>query len=50
MLLGLSLSCAVEFYQLYSHNRRAAPSDIVCNVAGTWLGVVIRRKWWRVKE
>ncbi|MBI4001171.1 MAG: VanZ family protein [Nitrospira defluvii] len=46
MLLGLCLSCAVEFYQLYSHNRRAAPSDILCNVTGTWLGVVIRKKWW----
>lgn len=47
MLLGLCLSCAVEFFQLYSHNRRAAPSDIVCNVTGTWLGVMIRRKWWK---
>lgn len=50
MLLGLLLSCTVELYQLYSHQRRAAPSDIVSNVAGTWAGVVIRKKWWRFKE
>ncbi len=46
MLLGLCLSCAIELYQLYSHNRRAALSDIICNVTGTWAGVVIRKKWW----
>ncbi len=46
MLLGLCLSCSVELYQLYSHNRRAAPSDILFNVIGTWTGVVIRKKWW----
>lgn len=46
MLLGLCLSCAVELYQLYSHNRRAALSDILCNLTGTWIGVVIRQKWW----
>ena len=46
MLLGLCLSCSIELYQLYSHNRRAALSDIVCNVAGTWTGVLIRKKWW----
>lgn len=46
LLLGLCLSCAVELYQLYSHNRRAAPSDILFNVIGTWAGVVIRKKWW----
>lgn len=45
MLLGLCLSCAVELYQLYSHNRRAALSDIVCNVTGTWVGVVMRKRW-----
>lgn len=44
MLLGLCLSCAVELYQLYTHNRRAALSDILCNVTGTWLGVMIRKK------
>jgi glycopeptide antibiotics resistance protein len=47
MLLGLFLSCSVEFYQLYSHNRRAAPSDILCNTIGTWAGVMIRKNWWR---
>jgi glycopeptide antibiotics resistance protein len=46
MLLGLLLSCTIELYQLYSHNRRAALSDILCNVAGTWAGVLIRKKWW----
>lgn len=45
MLLGLLLSCSVELYQLYSHNRRAALSDVVCNLAGTWGGVFVRRKW-----
>ena len=45
MLLGLCLSCAIELYQLYSHNRRAALSDIICNVAGTWMGVMVRKKW-----
>ncbi len=47
VLMGLLLSCGVELYQVYSHNRRPAPSDIVCNVTGTWLGVWIRRKMWR---
>ena len=46
MLLGLCLSCGVELYQLYSHNRRAALSDIVCNMTGTWVGVMVRKKWW----
>ncbi|WHZ22041.1 MAG: hypothetical protein OJF47_001153 [Nitrospira sp.] len=45
MLLGLLLSCSVELYQLYSHNRRAAPSDVVCNMTGTWGGVFVRRRW-----
>ncbi len=46
LLLGLLLSCGVELYQLYSHNRRAALSDVICNVTGTWGGVLVRRKWW----
>ncbi|MBX3235108.1 MAG: VanZ family protein [Nitrospiraceae bacterium] len=45
--MGLLLSCGVELYQLYSHNRRPAPSDIVCNVTGTWLGVRAFRNRWR---
>jgi glycopeptide antibiotics resistance protein len=50
LLLGLLLSCGIELYQVYSHNRRAAPSDIVCNVVGTWVGVQISsRRRRRVK-
>jgi glycopeptide antibiotics resistance protein len=47
VLMGLVLSCGIELYQVYSHNRRPAPSDILCNVTGTWMGVWIRRNWWR---
>jgi glycopeptide antibiotics resistance protein len=43
LTMGLLLSCGIELYQVYSHNRRAAPSDIVCNVTGTWLGVLLAR-------
>lgn len=48
VLLGLLLSCTVELYQVYSHNRRPSPLDIVCNLSGTIIGVLlwqVRRKY-----
>ena len=48
VILGLLLSCTVELYQVYSHNRRPSPSDIVCNLSGTIIGVLLwqfRRKY-----
>lgn len=45
MLLALLVSCSVEVYQVYSHNRRPAPLDIVSNVSGTLLGV----RLWRTR-
>jgi len=48
ILLGLLLSCTVELYQVYSHNRRPSPLDIVCNLSGTIIGVrlwQVRRKY-----
>jgi len=45
VLLGLLLSCTVELYQVYSHNRRPSPSDIVCNLSGTIIGVLLWQVW-----
>lgn len=48
VLLGLLLSCTVELYQVYSHNRRPSPLDIICNLSGTIIGVLlwqVRRKY-----
>ncbi|MCC6140557.1 MAG: VanZ family protein [Nitrospira sp.] len=45
MLLGLLLSCAVELYQLYSHNRRPSPLDIICNLSGTIIGTFLWAIW-----
>ena len=33
-----SLSLGVEWSQLYSHSRFPSMQDILCNVAGAWLG------------
>lgn len=41
VLLGLLLSCTVELYQVYSHNRRPSPLDIVCNLSGTIIGTFL---------
>lgn len=46
VLLGLLLSCTVELYQVYSHNRRPSPLDIVCNLSGTIIGVLL----WQVRR
>jgi glycopeptide antibiotics resistance protein len=46
MLAGLLLSCTVELYQVYSHNRRPSPLDIVCNLSGTIIGVLL----WQVRR
>lgn len=34
------LSLAIESSQLYSHSRFPSLQDIVCNVAGAWLGAI----------
>jgi glycopeptide antibiotics resistance protein len=46
VLAGLLLSCTVELYQVYSHNRRPSPLDIVCNFSGTIIGVLL----WQVRR
>lgn len=45
VLLGFLLSCTVELYQVYSHNRRPSPLDIVCNLSGTIIGVLLWEAW-----
>lgn len=45
-LLGLLLSCTVELYQVYSHNRRPSPLDIACNLSGTIIGALL----WQVRQ
>ncbi len=45
VLVGLLLSCTVELYQVYSHNRRPSPLDIVCNLSGTIIGVLLWQVW-----
>ena len=45
VLAGLLLSCGVELYQVYSHNRRPSPLDIVCNLSGTIIGVQLWQVW-----
>lgn len=47
ILLGILLSCTVELYQVYSHNRRPSPLDIVCNFSGTLLGALLWETWRR---
>ena len=38
LALGLGCSLAVEFAQVYSHNRSATVADLITNTAGAWLG------------
>ena len=45
VLMGLLLSCTVELYQVYSHNRRPSPLDIACNLSGTIIGIRIWQIW-----
>ena len=45
MILALLLSCIVELYQVYSHNRRPSPLDIVCNVSGAVMGTRLWNIW-----
>lgn len=45
VLAGFLLSCTVELYQVYSHNRRPSPLDIVCNLSGTVIGVLLWHAW-----
>ena len=45
VLLALLLSCTVELYQEYSHNRRPSPLDIVCNVSGALVGILLWNMW-----
>lgn len=37
-LAGLALSLAVEFSQVYTHNRIATVTDLMTNTTGAWLG------------
>lgn len=45
VIVGLLLSCTVELYQVYSHNRRPSPLDIVCNLSGTIIGALLWQVW-----
>lgn len=38
LMLGLACSLAVEFAQVYSHNRSATVVDLITNTTGAWLG------------
>ena len=37
------LSCAIELFQVYSHNRHPSPTDTVGNVMGAAIGVALGR-------
>lgn len=45
LVLAFLLSCTVELYQVYSHNRRPSPVDIVCNVSGALVGTLLWNMW-----
>jgi glycopeptide antibiotics resistance protein len=38
--LASALSFAIEASQLYSHSRFPSVQDLLCNVAGSWLGAI----------
>lgn len=40
-LIAASLSFTAETAQLFSHRRFPSSTDLVCNLAGTWLGFML---------
>lgn len=44
VMLAVGLSTFTEWTQLYSHARIPSTTDIVCNLAGAWIGVSLRRR------
>ena len=45
VLLALTLSTAVELFQVYSHNRTPSTTDICTNLLGAVLGLMVEQ--WR---
>jgi glycopeptide antibiotics resistance protein len=45
ILLALTLSCALELYQVYCHNRSTSLLDILNNVFGAYLGLRLGARW-----
>lgn len=45
ILLALCLSCGIELYQVYCHNRNTSLLDILDNTTGAYLGLLIGRRF-----
>ncbi|MGQ0809730.1 MAG: VanZ family protein [Nitrospiraceae bacterium] len=45
IVFALILSCGIELYQVYSHNRRPSPVDIINDVGGAVVGLWLGRTW-----
>ena len=43
LLLALCVSCGIELYQVYCHNRNTSLLDVVDNVAGAYVGLRLGR-------
>jgi glycopeptide antibiotics resistance protein len=44
LILAAVLSAVTEYTQLYSHTRIPSTTDLVCNLAGAWMGVRLARR------
>src|SRR5512145_356243 len=43
--IALTLSCGIELYQVYCHNRSTSLLDILNNVFGAYLGLRLGARW-----
>ncbi len=45
IILALALSCGIELYQVYCHNRSTSLLDVIDNVAGAYIGWRVGRQF-----
>ena len=45
LALAVSLSTLTEWSQLYSHERIPSTADVICNLAGAWIGIRWRERY-----
>jgi glycopeptide antibiotics resistance protein len=45
IILALGLSCGIELYQVYCHNRSTSLLDVIDNVAGAYVGLRFGRRF-----
>lgn len=45
ILLAFALSCGIELYQVYCHNRSTSLLDVIDNVAGAYVGLRLGRRF-----